>query len=390
MKSPRAIVCMLSSVHPARDKRVFEKEAISLSQAGLSVVHVCPTGKGEHPGTEVVEGVRIRRLPPARGLFGRFLRVPLLAYRAVEENAAVYHCNEVDSWISGVVAAKLRRSRVVFDVHEHYPSTFAAVHAPSWLRRPAEVGIRALLRMLSWLTDGFVFAKATVADDFPIPEERTALVRNLPPLRLLESAPGSADHVRTRGVVAVHTGYTGRIRGWPQLLDALEQDEAEGVQALFVGEFNDGSGDEFGKHVTRLGLSDRVRVMPWQPFEGAFHHLVQSDIGLILFQPGIQNHTFASPHKLFEYMLAGLPVIAPAFALEVREIVSRYRCGILVDPSEPSEIAEALASLAGAPELRREMGMRGREAVLESLNWECEVIQLYDLYERLGISLQHR
>lgn len=390
MKSPKPIVCMLSSVHPARDKRVFEKEARSLSQAGLSVVHICPTGQGEHPGTEVVAGVRIRRLPRVSGLFGRLLRVPVLAYRAAEEDAAVYHCNEVDSWIAGVVAAKLRNARVIFDVHEHYPSTFAAVHAPSWLRRPVEVATRTLLRMLSWTTDGIVYAKATVAGDFPIPEERTALVRNLPPLRLLESAHGSAAHVRTRGVVAVHTGYTGRVRGWPQLLDALVQNESEGVQALFVGDFNDGSGDEFGKHVTRHGLSDRVRMVPWQPFEGAFHHLVQSDIGLILFQPGIQNHTFASPHKLFEYMLAGLPVIAPAFALEVREIVSRHECGILIDPSKPSEIAGALARLAGAPELRREMGMRGREAVLGSLNWESEVTELYALYERLGISVQHR
>lgn len=383
-----ATVCFLSSMHPARDKRVFEKEARALVEGGCHVVHVCPTVAGETEGLEVVDSVRIRRFKKWSGIVGRILGIPRLVGYALRERADVYHCNEVDSWIAGIIASRQRGARVIFDVHEHYPSSFGTVHLPRWLHRPAATAICLLYRVLVPLTHGFVFAKSSVAADFKVAVDRTALVRNLPPLRLLKATSERARHERLRQVVAIHTGYTGRMRGWPHLLDALVRPEAAPLVAVFIGEFNDGSEPEFWKRVASLGLGHRVTMDPWQPFEEAFARLLEADIGLILFQPGIQNHVYASPHKLFEYMMAGLPVVAPRFAVEVADIVNRYACGILVDTSKPAEIAAAMRRLADDPDLRRKMGGRGRKAVLEELNWEREVAELYSLYQRLGLPVR--
>jgi glycosyltransferase involved in cell wall biosynthesis len=152
-----------------------------------------------------------------------------------------------------------------------------------------------------------------------------------------------------------------------------------------LGAFSDDSRAAFDRRVSTLGLTKRIVIEGWLPFEEAFSRLLDADIGLILFQPGFENHVFASPHKLYDYMLAGLPVIAPIFAVEVSDVIRRYDCGLLVDPSDPADIAVALARLTTDPKLRRQMGCRGQTAVLEELNWERESLHLLDLYRRIGI-----
>jgi glycosyltransferase involved in cell wall biosynthesis len=82
-------------------------------------------------------------------------------------------------------------------------------------------------------------------------------------------------------------------------------------------------------------------------------------------------------------MMAGLPVVAPSFAEEVAYIVRETECGLLVDPSNPDEIAEVLDQLARDASLRRRLGENGRRAVLEKYNWEAEAGRLIQMYDEL-------
>ena len=90
----------------------------------------------------------------------------------------------------------------------------------------------------------------------------------------------------------------------------------------------------------------------------------------------------AGPNKLFEYMAAGLPVVASDFPAW-RDIVEGNDCGICVDPTDPVAIAGAIEQLADQPERRRQMGANGRRMVLEKYNWEAESRRLLDAYARL-------
>jgi glycosyltransferase involved in cell wall biosynthesis len=374
-------VVFLSSAHPPEDKRVFAKQAATLAAAGFRVTHLCPH-PGEGPVAWTRDGVAIRTFPRPRGIVGRALAIPRLAWRARALGADVLHCNEVDSWLAGLLAKALSRGRrcAVFDVHEHYPSAFAESRFPQPLRPIVAAGLRLLFRALTPATDRIVFAKRSVAPDFPGAGDRGVLVQNFSPRAALA---GVARPARAAGapLALIHVGLVSRLRGWPQLLAAMARVDTP-VRLHVIGTFNDDSEADFHAEAARLGLATRIRHDAWMPFPDMLAACAAADIGLVLFQPGTQNHVFASPHKLFDYWLAGLPVIAPEFAVEVRDFMAEAEGGLLVDPGDPAAIAGAITRLADAG-LRARLGENGRQAVLGRFNWEIEAEKLLAMYRTL-------
>jgi len=125
----------------------------------------------------------------------------------------------------------------------------------------------------------------------------------------------------------------------------------------------------------------RVDYAGWLPRSELQARLATARVGLVLFLPE-PNHIEAMPNKLFEYMSAGLPVIASDFPLW-REIVDSVGCGLLANPEDPGDIARAVDWLLAHPEQAEEMGVRGRRAVEVQYNWATESHKLVDLYRRL-------
>ncbi len=101
----------------------------------------------------------------------------------------------------------------------------------------------------------------------------------------------------------------------------------------------------------------------------------------MVLHPGT-NYVASQPVKLFEYMCAGIPVIVSDFPV-CREIVEQAKCGILVDPLNPREIADAMEFLLTHPQQAAEMGRRGYEAVHERYNWANEEKILLHFYSEL-------
>jgi glycosyltransferase involved in cell wall biosynthesis len=370
-------IVFLSSAHPPDDKRVFAKEAVSLAAAGHAVTHLCPW-PGNGPRERRQDGVAIRTYPRPHGIVARALAVPALALRARASGAEVLHCNEVDSWMAGLLAKAMGfgRPRVVFDVHEHYPSTFAESRFPRTLQPLVSGALKLAMRALSAFTDRKVFANRGVAEGMSW--RRAVLVRNFPARGLPVAVPVKA---KDAPLTLVHVGLMSRPRGWPQLLAAMARLSLP-VRLHLIGTFNDGSQPDFVREAERLGLIGNIRHDAWMPYEAMMAACAAADIGLVLFQPGLRNHVFATPHKLFDYWLAGLPVIAPAFSVELRDYVTETGAGLLTDPADPEAITAAITRLAD-PALRRAMGEAGRDAVLRRYNWETEAATLLAMYAEL-------
>ena len=373
-------ICFLSSMHTPTDKRVFQKEARTLAAAGFDVVHLAP---GDEP-SRTVDGVRLEVYQAGRTLRARLLSMCRLYKRAATIDARVYHCNEVDSWLVGIALKLFRRTIVVFDVHEHYPSTFARQHGPRALRGVVEWLMRGAFRLLTPLTDYFVFAKETVAPDFPKSQGRAITVLNCATLDGDREDDPPVERAESDWVTAIHVGVFARERGWPELIEALRLCKSPNLRVRIVGTCTDRSADEFRRAVSADDVKDRIEVTEWLPFEEMYRALEQADIGLVLFQPGIQNHIFAMPHKMFDYMKARLAIIVPDFAVEVTPIVKEADCGILIDTSKPQAIADAMDRLVADKTLRTAYGTRGRAAVFRRYNWERDGERLVEFYQRIA------
>jgi glycosyltransferase involved in cell wall biosynthesis len=106
-------------------------------------------------------------------------------------------------------------------------------------------------------------------------------------------------------------------------------------------------------------------------------------IGLAVLRPE-PNYLESIPTKMYEYMALGLPVILSNFPL-YRDVVSRHQCGLCVDPGDPEDLAAAILQLLGDPQKAREMGERGRQAVVRNYDWEHQLDHLVALYANCGV-----
>ncbi len=374
-------ICFLSSMHPATDKRVFDKEARTLAFAGHEVVHLAPNHEGGRSEWQQ-DGVRIVTYAPFSGLKGRFLGLVKLYKMALAVDAEVYHCNEVDSWVVGVWLRIFARRICVFDAHEHYPEEFAEKRIPGWARPLVRYSLAGLMRVLSWFTQRIVVAKKSLLQSFSyMPEGHVLAVQNFVPVSVLPE-PGR-DRRKDGPIRLIHLGLFNRYRGWPEVLEALSIARCQETELLVLGTINDGSESAFRDTVKRLGLSQRVEYETWLPFDEAMEKVKGADVGVICFQPGFFNHVHALPHKMFDYMGAELAVLAPHIAVEVSEIMEDAECGLLIDSSDSKSIAEAIDKLCDDRTMLREMGRKGREAVLARYNWEAEAKTLLRMYEEL-------
>jgi len=125
----------------------------------------------------------------------------------------------------------------------------------------------------------------------------------------------------------------------------------------------------------------RVDFRGWCGRDELRRILAEAALGIVTFLPA-PNHIESQPNKLFEYMSAGLPVIASDFPLW-RKIVEAANCGLLVDPRDPAAIARAIDWLLEHPTQAQEMGRRGQQAVAARYNWDHEVQALLKMYRGL-------
>ncbi|HNT89084.1 MAG TPA: glycosyltransferase, partial [Candidatus Hydrogenedentes bacterium] len=170
-----------------------------------------------------------------------------------------------------------------------------------------------------------------------------------------------------------------------QLLDAMKRiaREVPDIKCVLLGGYVYGSLDDYRGAIREAGLDAHFDILGVVPYEAVPAHIAVSRVGLILFQPGLVNHTLAMPHKLFDYLREGKPVVAPDFAVEVARIVREADAGLLVDVTRPEAIADAVLRLLRDPAEAARLGGNGRRIVETKYNWEREEARLRDVFTAL-------
>lgn len=367
-------VVHLTSAHHAFDARILDKECKSLRRRGYDVVEVA-----RHSGDDVVDGVRIKSVPKPGGRLSRVLLCAWRVYReGLRQNADVYHFHDPEL-IPAALLLRARGKRVIYDIHEDLPRTVQyKTYIPRWLHRPIISVTERLENLVARRFSGLVAATPTIAERFQPLNPNTVVVQNFPKLEVMGAPAQRRWHDRPQSVAYI--GSLTGARGVREVVEAVGLlPPAIGGTLTLAGWFTDHG---FEQELRRLPAWQRVdwrgRVRP----EEIAGILSQVRAGLVVLHPE-PNFLLAYPVKLFEYMAAGLPVIASDFPMW-RRIVTDANCGLLVDPFDVRAIAQAIEFLLTHPEEAQEMGRRGRVAVERTYNWAAEERKLFDIYARLA------
>jgi len=358
----------LTSAHPRNDIRIFIKQCRTLARHGHDVTLVVADGKGDAL-TDGVAIVDVGRLP------GRLQRVFKTTRRvfdaAVMLDADIYQFHDPELLPVGIKLKRLGKT-VIFDSHEDTARQLVAKpYLDPVTRRLLPALFGAYERFACTRFDGIIAATPFIRDLFLKINPATVDINNFPIIGECDGAlPWSMKHDQV-----CYVGAISGARGLRQLIQAASLLHS-GARLQLAGRFYDPAAEAEARahpgwrRVADLGLLDRA---------GVRDVLSRSVAGIVTLLP-LPNHVDSLPTKMFEYMSAGIPVIASDFPLW-REIIEGHRCGICVDPRDPAAIAAAIDYLVGHRDIARAMGDRGRQAVVDKYNWDAEARRLLDFYE---------
>lgn len=374
-QSRRVKVAVVSSVHRWNDTRIFVKQAASLAAAGYDVVLAAIA---DQSAPSYASGVRIVPLPRRRR-WARWLTWISILRIVLAERATIVHAHDPEL-IPLLLLLKITGRKAVCDVHENVAEQ--VLHKewiPLWCRRPLSKIFRLTQRWLPGLVDAVILAEDSYARDFPASSNVT-VIRNFPLLPSESKQDYSSDLLRL-----VYVGDVRRVRGLFEYIEILAHLTRGDVPATLcvIGSFAARAEEEEAAAVIqRLGLEAKVQLLGRRPPEEISALLVSCDIGLALLHP-IGNYRESYPTKMFEYMAAGLPVVASRFTLW-EDVLAGNDCGRVVDPLDTEEAAAAIREYWISPELRERHGRNGRAAVRARYSWERESRQFIRVYSRIS------
>lgn len=367
-------VVHFTSVHPSFDVRIMHKECKTLSRQGYSV-SLLAAGEESVPLDE--DGVRVELIPRPRNRLERVIKTALRLHKeARKRDADIYHFHDPELIPVGL-ALRFARKKVIYDVHEDLPKQILSKPwIPPPLRRLVAKAADIVERLAARYVDGIVAATPAIAGRFP--KDKTVVVQNFPLLSELALAEPIPYNQRPLNVVYV--GGITAIRGAVEMVQAMELLPRHlPARLLMAGAFD---APALEAAVRQLPGWNRVEFLGWLDRPKVVDLLRRARVGLVVLHP-TANYQEAYPVKMFEYMAAGIPVVASDFPLW-RQIVEEAGCGLLVDPLDAQAIARAITWLLEHPEEAEAMGQRGRQAVLEKYHWEREAEKLLELYGRLA------
>lgn len=363
-----------TTVHVRGDTRIAVKEVAALARRFGDVVLFVQDGRGDG---HTSGGVRIVDTgpPPTPRLARMSIGVWRMARAVAAARPRIAHIHDPEL-IPAALWWKLRGIRVVYDAHEDLPrQVLSKPYLPRLLRRPLARLTALAERVVAAACDGVVAATPVIAARFP--RDRTALVQNFPDLDEL-SFEASRPHSERPAQILYLGGLT-TIRGIEAMVRAMALVRTPQARLRLAGDFQP---RDLEARVSALEGWNRVDHLGWANRDEVRRLLAEARAGLVVLRP-VRNYVESQPVKMFEYMAAGLPVIASDFPLW-RTLIEEYRCALFVDPEDPAAIAKAVDWVLDNPDAAREMGARGRQAVEQRFNWGREAEALAALYSRIG------
>lgn len=363
----------ITTVHKPQDIRIYHKECMSLALAGYKVTLIAKQDKNQSNSPKI----KILTIKTRNNRLARLLLSAKDAFvNAIKAKATIIHFHDPELIPVGILLRILGK-KVVYDVHEDLPRQIMSKYWINPILRQPIAWFAALVEYLSsrLFFSNIVCATPRIAKRFP--EKKVTLVQNFPILNevnINDPIPWE-EHKH-------QLAYVGGIditRGIIENLNVLDSlSKTLDIKLMLAGPF---SNLDIEQKCKQHPGWKQVDYHPWLAREPLIQKISQSIAGLVILHP-TPAYIHSLPIKMFEYMLAGIPVIASDFPLW-RKIIEESNCGILVDPTNQKDLEKAITWVINHPKEAEAMGKNGQKAVLEKYNWNQEAKKLINLYKQL-------
>jgi len=379
-------------VSPVRNDGRILREATALQAEGLVVSIVDIEAQDTCPAKEDIQGLHVkhvlmsREFAETRFTKHRAFRALLIFIRSIlcliKMPTDIYHAHDTIALPACAIAALVRRKPLIFDAHE---LPLAGLHVnQTWLNN-------LVIRMLTYIVRrcvGVITVSAPIAEEIcrRYKAQQVTVVRNT----LSYQVTTRNDRLRqyldleTKIHIVLYQGNIQEDRRLDILVRAttfLEHD----IVVVLMGQDMGNTVAELKALALREGVANRVRFVPPVPYKELLAWTASADLGLIIYSPDYSlNVKMCLPNKLFEYLMAGLPILASSLDA-VAELIKTYDVGQIVPSLAPYDIATAINSMVADRDTLALMRLNALNASQIDLHWEKESQQLIRLYEDILI-----
>src|SRR5258708_3538334 len=381
-------VCMHVLERVRTDGRVL-REAMTLVEEGFAVTIVDIESERGCPVEEDIHGIHVKHIimPSWFNYASRFslwflVKAIWMLFRCIlrliQTPADIYHAHDVKALPACYIAALLRRKPLIFDAHELPISERS-------LRWRGLSGIsRHLLSVMVPQCAGVISVSPPIVHEMSkrYHYPKVSLIRNILAYKAVPRSDRLRQHLRLgpEVMIALYQGNLQPDRQLDRLVRAgafLEQN----IVIVLMGKDIESTHVELETLATRESVNDRVKILPPVPYEELLEWTTSADIGLIVYSPGqSSNVKMCLPNKLFEYLMAGLPVLASPLDA-VADVISTYEVGRIVSSLKPEDIGAAINEMLADRGALASMRRNALEAAQHNLCWEKESQQLIRLHQ---------
>jgi glycosyltransferase involved in cell wall biosynthesis len=360
------------------DSRVL-KENISLQKAGYEV-KVVALHEESLKEIEVVQNIPVHRIKLksrnwSKNKFIQLLKYFEFIYKVVKQykKSDIVHCNDLNTLPIGVIIKKFfnKDVKIVYDAHEYETEL-------NGLKGIQKKLVKWLERKLIKYTDIVITVSDAIADEYVklYDIEKPALVLNTPPYKEIQKKNIFRETlgIKENQTIFLYQGGLSKGRGIEILLEAFKSIENENAVIVFMG----------------YGSLENMIIEQSKEYKNIYFHQAvtpdvlldytsSADFGFLFYENTCLNHYYCSPNKMFEYLMAEIPVIVSNL-YEMKRLVESNKIGTVAKENTPDGLKEAIEE---AVKLDKEELKTNIQKLKTIYNWEEQEKVLLEVYKDL-------
>ncbi len=358
-------------------ERRIKNQAESSAESGHSI-KIISLGKPGDKLAVIQNGISIRRIttPFFKGGPLKFIHFNLKVFLLLfYERLQIVHCHDLWTLPAVYLLRIIKKFNIVYDAHEYYEGL--------------EIFNRNRIRKKLWmLAEQMAIKKVdvliTISDPIAglyhkkYPDlQKIEVIRNLPQKERPSESQNNDILPKTTDKLIVFQGHFKPGRGLIQLIESMKLLDKVHLVLIGGGEIE----NDIREKIVNFDLQSKVSLIGYIPTDQLITTTSRADLGVVLFEKTSLNYTYALPNKFFEYIMAGIPILASNLDT-LTEYLETYGLGMSVNPEDVEEIAQSIKIMLSDENKLKEWRDNAIKAS-RILNWENESIKMNQIYENI-------